>query len=107
MCRIVIPTRRRLQDKGVQCPLTCVVCNGPEEDLDHICFNCPFSVHVWQHIGFWSFIQQTRHNTGSVAACLFALLQHYNSENSQRFTVTLWSLWKHRNLKLWQDVNET
>jgi hypothetical protein len=46
MCRNVIPTRRRLQDKGVQCPLTCVVCNGPEEDLDHICFTCPFSVQV-------------------------------------------------------------
>jgi hypothetical protein len=25
MCRNVIPTRQRLQDKGVQCPLTCVV----------------------------------------------------------------------------------
>jgi hypothetical protein len=38
---------------------------------------------------------------------MFALLQHYNLENSQRLTVTLWSLWKHRNLKLWQDVDET
>jgi ribonuclease HI len=107
MCRNVIPTRRRLQDKGVQCPLTCVVCNGPEEDLDHICFTCPFSVQVWQRIGFGNFIQQTRNNTGSVTDCLFALLQHYNVENSQRFTAMLWSLWKHRNLKLWQDVNET
>jgi hypothetical protein len=42
-----------------------------------------------------------------MAACIFALLQHYNIDNSQRFTVTLWSLWKHRNLKLWQDVDET
>jgi hypothetical protein len=42
-----------------------------------------------------------------VAECLFALLQHFNPESSQRFTATLWSLWKHRNLKLWEDINET
>jgi hypothetical protein len=46
ICRDVVPTWRRLQNKGVQCPLSCVVCNGPEEDLNHICFNCPFSVQV-------------------------------------------------------------
>jgi ribonuclease HI len=107
ICRNVVPTRRRLQDKGVQCPLDCVICGGPEEDLDHICFNCPFSVQVWQRIGFWNVIQQIRANTGSVADCLFALLQHYNDDNSQRLTGILWSLWKHRNLKLWQDSNET
>jgi hypothetical protein len=100
ICRNAVPTRRRLQDKGVQCPLACVICNGPKEDLDHICFNCPFSVQVWQRIGLWNFIQQTRANTGSVVDCLFVLLQHYNNENSQRFTAILWSLWKHRNLKL-------
>jgi hypothetical protein len=103
----VVPTRRRLEDKGIQCPLTCVVCNDSKEDLDHICFNCPFDVQVWQQLGFWTVIQQTRDNTGSVAECIFALLQHYNADNSQRFTVTLWSLWKHRNLKLWQDVDES
>jgi ribonuclease HI len=42
-----------------------------------------------------------------VADCLFALLQHYNNDNLQRFAATLWSLWKHRNLKLWQGVNES
>ncbi|KAK2398440.1 putative mitochondrial protein [Trifolium repens] len=107
MCRNVVPTRKRLQDKGVQCPLTCVSCSESEEDLDHICFHCPFSVQVWQRIGFWNVIQQTRANTGSVADCIFSLLQHYDNDNSQRFSAILWSLWKHRNLKLWEDVNET
>jgi hypothetical protein len=46
ICRNVVPTRRRLQEKGVQCPLGCVICSDSEEDLDHICFNCPFSVQV-------------------------------------------------------------
>jgi hypothetical protein len=58
-------------------------------------------VQVWQQTVFWAVIQQTRANTGSVAECMFALLQLYNNEDSQHFAVTLWSLWKHRNLKLW------
>jgi hypothetical protein len=62
---------------------------------------------VWKRLGFWNDIRQTRANTGSVAECIFSLLQHYNNEDCQRFTTILWSLWKHRNLKLWEDVNET
>jgi hypothetical protein len=107
ICRDVVPTRRRLQDKGVQCPLSCVASNGPEEDLNHLFFNCPFSIQVWQRTGLWTSIQQTYLNTGTVAKCIFALLQHYGVAVSQQFTATLSSLWKHRNLKLWQDVNET
>jgi hypothetical protein len=38
---------------------------------------------------------------------MFALLQQFNVNESQQFTATIWSLWKHRNLKLWQNVNET
>jgi hypothetical protein len=107
ICRDVVPTRRRLQDKGVQCPLSCVVCNGSEEDLDHILFNCPFSVQVWQRMGLWNPIQQTYLTSVTVPDCIFALIQQFDVANSQHFTATLWSLWKHRNLKLWQDVNET
>jgi hypothetical protein len=64
-------------------------------------------MQVWHRTGLWPIIQQTRANTGTVTDCVFAILQHHNNEDSQRFAVTLWSLWKHRNLKLWQDVDET
>jgi hypothetical protein len=91
ICRNVVPTRRRLQDKGVQCPLTCVVCNDSEEDLDHICFTCPFSVQVWQQTGLWADIQQSRTNGSSLTETMFTLLQFFNNDDCQRFTVTLWS----------------
>jgi ribonuclease HI len=106
-CRDVMPTRKRLQDKGVQCPATCVTCNDAEEDLAHVYFTCPFSMQVWQRLGFWGSVSQAHADTGSVPECIFTLLQRYNLENCQRFTAILWSLWKRRNLKLWQDVSET
>jgi ribonuclease HI len=58
-------------------------------------------------MGLWNSIQQTYLSSATVPYCIFALLQHFDIANSQHFTATLWSLWKHRNLKLWQDVNET
>ncbi|KAK2358306.1 hypothetical protein QL285_095501 [Trifolium repens] len=106
-CRDVMPTRKRLQDKGVLCPGTCVTCNDAEEDLAHVYFNCPFSMQVWQRMGFWGSISRANVDTGSVPECIFTLLQSYTVENCQRFTATLWSLWKRRNLQLWQDVSET
>ncbi|KAK2424335.1 hypothetical protein QL285_034707 [Trifolium repens] len=38
---------------------------------------------------------------------MFTLPRSFNNEDCQRFTVTLWSLWKHRNIKLWQGTDGT
>jgi len=39
MCRGCLPTRVRLQDKGVQCPIDCVSFNDDAEDLAHVFFH--------------------------------------------------------------------
>ena len=44
LCRGVLLTRVRLQDKGVQCPTDCVSCTHVHEDLVHVFFDCPFAV---------------------------------------------------------------
>jgi len=36
----------------------------------------------------------------------FQLLHDLALDNSQRFIVTIWSIWKHRNLKLWDNTSE-
>ena len=107
MCRGCLPTRVRLQDKGVHCPMNCVMCDGPSEDLAHVCFLCPFSVQVWQRTGMWQSIQHAWNSSSSASDAIFAILQDFSEENSQRFAAVLWSIWKHQNLTLWQDVTET
>jgi len=42
MCRGCLPTRIRLQDKGVPCPTNCASCDSDSEDLNHLLFECPF-----------------------------------------------------------------
>lgn len=101
---MVLPTRVCLQDKGVTCPMTYIMCDGLHEDLSHVCFICPFSVQVWQHTSLWKNIQQAWNSSSSASNTIFAILQRLSEENSQRFGVVLWSLWKHHNFKLWEKM---
>jgi len=107
MCRGCLPTRVRLQDKGVQCMLSCVTCDAPSEDLNHVFFDFSFAVQVWHQSGLWDVIQHVLSLTTTTAGAIFHLLHELSRENSQRFTATIWSLWKHRNLKPWQEISET
>jgi len=38
---------------------------------------------------------------------VFAILEHLDQQQKQVFGVTLWSIWKHRNNKVWNNVTET
>ena len=37
---------------------------------------------------------------------IFSLMQNLSREHVQRMAAILWSMWKHRNLKLWENENE-
>jgi hypothetical protein len=46
MCRGCLPTRVRLQDKGVQCLVNCVSCDSDYENLSHLFFACLYAIQV-------------------------------------------------------------
>lgn len=106
MCRGCLPTRVRLLDKGVQCSTHCVSCNSNHEDLAHLIFYCPFTVQVWHMTGIWGAIQHAIQSTASAVETIFLLLDTLSAEQNQQLAATLWSLWKHRNLKVWDDATE-
>jgi len=43
----------------------------------------------------------------SFSTNVFAILQHLDQQQKQVFSLTLWSIWKHRNNKVWNNVTET
>jgi hypothetical protein len=45
--RNILPTRLKLNSRGVQCPTSCVVCNTEDEDIMHVFFMCQKSVQCW------------------------------------------------------------
>ncbi|XP_039684970.1 uncharacterized protein [Medicago truncatula] len=45
--------------------------------------------------------------TASASEAIFYLLETLSVELKQRMPSVLWSIWKHRNLRVWDDVTET
>jgi len=97
----------RLLDKGIQCPTQCVSCDSNHEDLAHIFFECPFAVHVLSMAGMWHEIHNVVVTSPSTAEAIFSLLHSLSVTLSQQMAALLWSLWKHRNVKVWEDILET
>lgn len=62
---------------------------------------------VWNKAGLWGSIQHALSNTPSSTTVMFSLLENLSVKLSQRLTTVMWSIWKHRNLRVWEDVTET
>lgn len=86
MCRGCLPTRIRLHDKGVQCPLHCVSCVSTHEDLAHLFFTCPFAIQVWRLSGLLS---QIHHAISASVDAIFVLIEVFPVEQKQLFAPIL------------------
>jgi len=52
-------------------------------------------------------IDLAMHNNNTTANIIFALLQDLPQDQTQIFCTILWSLWKSRNMRVWQNITET
>jgi ribonuclease HI len=107
ICRGCFPTRARLRGKGILCPPNCVVCDDNYEDTAHILFTCSLSTQVWHATGLWDNIEEAVNSSSNATDTVFLLLQKLNTQENAKLAALIWSLWKHRNLKLWQNKTET
>ncbi|XP_024628810.1 uncharacterized protein [Medicago truncatula] len=74
--------------------------------MAHLFFACPFAIQVWRLSGLWSDVSAANSNADSDIGTVFALLDMLTTEQRVVFAATVWSLWKHRNLKVWEGVTE-
>jgi hypothetical protein len=107
MCCGCLPTRIRLQDKRVHCPTNCVSCDSAYEDMVHVMFICPFTVHAWNMTGLAQEVTAVVQTADTTAAIVFHLLSVLSADHKQRMAAVFWSLWKHQNLKVWGNKNES
>ncbi|PNX81138.1 cytochrome p450, partial [Trifolium pratense] len=96
-----------IRDKGINCPLNCVVCNGNFEDSTRVLFLCPFAASIWRDSGVWNYVEAAVNSSNTVAETIFLLLQNLEEQKSARLAVIMWSIWKHCDIKLWNNVTET
>jgi hypothetical protein len=102
--RNILSTREKLNSRGVQCPVHCVVCDGGEEDIMHVLFMNTRSVHCWQRVGMWTHINAGLVASNNAAENLFLILQRLEKDQQELFCVMVWSIWKRMNNKAWDNI---
>jgi len=70
-------------------------------------FDCPKAGNVWLSCSLVDKVNSVMHNNNTVAEIIFALLQELPKEKAEQVAKNLWSLWKSRNLRIWQNTSET
>jgi hypothetical protein len=104
--RNVLPTRMRLNSRGVHCPTNCSVCNEGDEDTLYVLFFCHKSIQCWQRVGLWDIVSTCLNTNNSVAENIFVILHRLNKDDQELFSVMVWSLWKRRNNQVWENITE-
>lgn len=102
-CRNYLPTRQRLKDKGVNCSLDCVLCESNIEDNFHLFFKCPSSCNIWSMSTMAATVTHLINQGNAFSTTIFNILQVVSESNGALFCCTMWSIWKQRNKKLWND----
>jgi hypothetical protein len=92
--RNILSTREKLNSRGVQCPVHCVVCDGGEEDIMHVLFMSTRSVHCWQRVGMWTHINAGLVASNNAAENQFLILQRLEKDQQELLCVMVWSIWK-------------
>lgn len=102
-CRNALPTRVRLQDRGVNCTKTCALCENEDEDSMHLFFYCTKSKQCWQQLGLWSKVHQKAQLNLSFGVTMFEILQELDSSQRVIWACVMWSIWKQRNDCIWRN----
>jgi ribonuclease HI len=107
ICRDCLPTRTRLQERRVHCPLSCPVCSHHFEDDWHIFFMCNDSVQARQTAGLENVIAPRLLHYNNVKDVIFDVCTREDQQVAGAVAVLLWSIWNNRNSCVWNEIKET
>ncbi|XP_024195872.1 uncharacterized protein LOC112199038 [Rosa chinensis] len=98
-CISILPTRSALSRKGYVGDLGCLLCPSTCEDSLHLFVECPYANSVW----FEADIQMELNGVAEFLELLLRLVCTQTKEQFAKTLVVLWSIWKNRNMQLWDD----
>jgi ribonuclease HI len=107
ICRGCLPTRLRLQEKYVSCPLSCPLCDQGQEDDWHVFLTCNISLQAIQATGLEHLLLHRIQPATNLKELIFDVCSGESKEAAGLFAMLLWVLWQNRNNKIWNDEQET
>jgi len=85
-----------------------MICNAADKDSFPLFFCCPTAVNIWRASGLWNIIDLLIiQQLNSVDDVMFAVLQQSNNNQVAHIATIIQSMWKSRNLRIWQQIAET
>jgi hypothetical protein len=104
VCKECLPTRVRLQGRGVSCPLSCPLCDHGNEDDGHVLFDCDVSIQARDAAGIDQHQFSLLNRTVSITETILNFCANVDSDTAGIFAVLVWVLWQNRNDKVWTDT---
>jgi ribonuclease HI len=104
ICRGCLPTRVRLQERHVPCPIACPLCDFVTEDDWHFLCDCAVSMQARQAAGIEQQLMPRLQRAASVSELIFNVCTHEDKDTAGIFAMVVWVLWNNRNNKVWNDM---
>ncbi|MCH82487.1 RNA-directed DNA polymerase (Reverse transcriptase), partial [Trifolium medium] len=101
-----LPTRVRLQSKGVDCSENCPHCENNFENEWHLFIGCHKAKLVWEGAGLWNMIENLTQNALSFNDLIFSVFKQQQQHVIIDTIMMLWCLWKRRNEKIWENAEQ-
>ncbi|KAK6151721.1 hypothetical protein DH2020_014356 [Rehmannia glutinosa] len=97
----ILPVKCALARRGIGMDTICSRCGGEEETAVHALRDCPWVSFAWKISPLR--IETDRHaRRGDLADWIVWMAENLNDESHSMFVMLLWSLWRGRNLQIFQ-----
>lgn len=93
----------RLVQKGLPCDDTCVNCDVSAESHVHLLFVCEKALKCWEMVHLDDIVHNLVGNSDNFTTLLFDFFHRLHAQNQHIASMILWSIWKNRNAKLWEN----
>ncbi|CAN1135539.1 Putative ribonuclease H protein At1g65750 [Linum perenne] len=101
--RGVLPTRERLQRRGIDIDWSCGICNGNPETPWHLFLECDFTWECWLAAGCERIVEQHRNESESFNGWIMRVIAAGDEKLTQTILTTIWAVWKERNERVWSQ----
>jgi ribonuclease HI len=106
ICKNCLPTRSRLQEKCVPCPLDCPLCEFNNEDDWHFLVSCNVSTEARIAAGLNEVITSRLRHIKTAADLILDVCRGEDTDVAGRFATLVWTLWNNRNNAVWNGDHE-
>jgi hypothetical protein len=90
ICNDCLPTRTRLRNRLVQCPMECPLCLTHDEDDWHLFFTCEAVKEAWNVMELSHIIHSRLHVFNNVRDLLFDICRQETDIDASKTAVLLW-----------------